>query len=67
MKAIIQLEIPDNKLSDDETKEELVEKLANIFDKWLKGEGTINIDFIQTYENDEQMYYPGWTTDTTIN
>jgi len=70
MKAIIQIEIPDDKLSNKKTKEELVETLANIFDEWLKGEGTINIEFIQTYENDkntENIFYPAWTTDSTLN
>ena len=67
MKAIIQIEIPDNTLSEKATKEELVEKLANMFDEWLKGEGIINIEFIQTHENDEYIFCPDWTTDTTIN
>jgi hypothetical protein len=66
MKAIIQFEIPDSKDSQKD-KEKLIQDIVNIVDEWLKGERIINIDFIQTYENNKTNDFIDWEADTTLN
>lgn len=66
MKAIIQFEIPDSDNSDKD-KEKLIQAIADLVDDWINGDGVINIDFIQTYENNKTNDFIDWETDTTIN
>lgn len=51
MKAIIEFELCDNLLNKDELKQQLILKIANLCEDWIKGEAILNIDF--EYTNDE--------------
>ena len=66
MKALVLFEIEDtgNKEQD---KELLIQKMADLMEDWIKGEGVIHVEFIQTYETDNEVFKGFWTTDSTIN
>ena len=53
MKAIIQFELKDSKLTEQQLKEKLVDNVVNTLDDWVKGDGVINIDFVYTYIENE--------------
>jgi hypothetical protein len=55
VKAIVQFEIKNEKgLSEPEIKEKLIDHMCEVMELWLKGEGTIKIEFVQTYEENNQ-------------
>lgn len=60
MKAIVQFEIKNEKgLDEPQIKEKLIDHMVEVMELWLVGEGTIEIEFIQTYEtadNDNDTY-----------
>ena len=51
MKAIIQFEFCDDSLNKEELKQQLIFKIANLCEDWIKGEAILNIDF--EYTNNE--------------
>ncbi len=54
MKAIIQFEIANEKgLKEPEIKEKLIDHMVEVMELWLVGEGTIKIEFVQTYEKSD--------------
>jgi hypothetical protein len=62
MKAIIQFEIANEKgLNEPQIKEKLIDHMVEVMELWLVGEGTIKIEFVQTYEK------PYTDTDIHIN
>lgn len=65
MKAVIQFEIPDNKKPDKENQDKLVKAIADLIEDWLKGDAAIYIDFIKTYESNEETTFGNWVTTTT--
>ena len=51
MKAIVQFEIKnEKKLEELQIKEKLIDHIVEVMELWMVGEGTIEIEFIQTYE-----------------
>ena len=50
MKARIEFEVEDTK-DDEETKQKLMEEIANVVQEWLDGKGIMTIEFTTTYEN----------------
>lgn len=51
MKAIVQFEIKNEKgLDEPQIKEKLIDHIVEVMELWMVGEGTIEIEFIQTYE-----------------
>jgi len=54
MKAIIQFEIANEKgLNEPQIKEKLIDHMVEVMELWLVGEGTIKIEFVQTYEKSD--------------
>ena len=66
MKALVLFEIEDTG-NIEQDKELLIQKMADLMEDWIKGEGVINVEFIQTYETDNEVFKGFWTTDSTIN
>ena len=66
MKAKIEFEIADTK-DTEETKQKMIQEIANVVQDWLDGNGIIHIEFNTTYENTKTDIYTGWISDTTIN
>ena len=66
MKARIEFEVEDTK-DDEETKQKLMEEIANVVQEWLDGKGIMTIEFTTTYEKNETDIYAGWISNTTIN
>ena len=54
MKAIIHFEIKNDDLAQSELKEKLLDHIAQSVDLWLKGDGIIFIEFVETNENTEK-------------
>tara|TARA_R110000772_G_scaffold63077_1_gene141425 strand:- start:1145 stop:1333 length:189 start_codon:yes stop_codon:yes gene_type:complete len=61
MKAVIQFQITNEKgLNEPEIKEKLIDHMVEVMELWLVGEGTIEIEFVQTYETsdtDTDIYF----------
>ena len=66
MKARIEFEVEDTK-DDEETKQKLMEEIANVVQEWLDGKGIMTIEFTTTYENNKTTLFTGWLSDTTIH
>tara|TARA_R110000751_G_scaffold90246_1_gene177234 strand:- start:1300 stop:1500 length:201 start_codon:yes stop_codon:yes gene_type:complete len=66
MKAKIEFEIADTK-DTEETKQKMVQEIANVVQDWLDGNGIIHIEFNTTYENTKSYNPINWITDKTIN
>tara|TARA_R110000796_G_scaffold231287_3_gene349164 strand:+ start:2846 stop:3046 length:201 start_codon:yes stop_codon:yes gene_type:complete len=66
MKAKIEFEVEDTN-DNDETKQKLIEEIANIVQSWLDGKDIMTIEFTTTYEKNETDIYAGWISNTTIN
>ena len=55
MKAIVQFHIDkQNGLTEAQVKEKLIDHMVSVMELWLKGEGTIKIEFVQTYDENYQ-------------
>lgn len=61
MKAVIQFQIKnENGLDEPQIKEKLIDHMVEVMELWLVGEGTIEIEFVQTYETadtDTDIYF----------
>ena len=66
MKATIEFEIEDTK-DTEQTKQKLIQEIADVVQDWLDGKGIIYIEFNTTYEKNRTDIYAGWISDTTIN
>ncbi len=52
MKALVQFEIKNTYgLDKQQLKEKIVEHMVNVMDGWTKGQNTLTIEFIYTYED----------------
>tara|TARA_R100000655_G_scaffold108552_1_gene160739 strand:- start:1165 stop:1353 length:189 start_codon:yes stop_codon:yes gene_type:complete len=55
MKAIVQFQVRNEKgLTEPEIKEKLIDHMVEVMELWLVGEGTIKIEFVQTYDENTQ-------------
>ena len=55
MKAIVQFEVKNEKgLTEPQIKEKLIDHMVEVMELWLIGEGTIKIEFVQTYDENTQ-------------
>ena len=55
MKAIVQFHIKNEKgLTEPQIKEKLIDHMCEVMELWLKGDGTIKIEFVQTYDENNQ-------------
>ena len=55
MKAIVQFEVKNEKgLTEPQIKEKLIDHMVEVMELWLIGEGTIKIEFVQTYDENIQ-------------
>jgi hypothetical protein len=55
MKAIVQFQIENTEgLNEPEIKEKLIDHMVEVMELWLIGEGTIKIEFVQTYDENYQ-------------
>ena len=59
MKAIVQFEIIEPELTQAEVKIKLIEHMVETMDLWIHGKGIITIEFVETYEkNNERTDIP---------
>lgn len=66
MKAIIEFTLEDDELSDIELKSKLLNKMVDVCDDWLNGNGVLLIDYIN-YEDDKETHIDSWNIDKSIN
>ncbi len=66
MKAIIEFTLVDDELTDIELKSKLLNKMVDVCDEWLNGNGVLLIDYIN-YEDDKETHIDSWNIDKSIN
>jgi hypothetical protein len=66
MKAIIEFTLEDDELTDIELKSKLLNKMVDVCDDWLNGNGVLLIDYIN-YEDDKETHIDSWNIDKSIN